>query len=155
MKKYRIRSQISFGGGGGQEESDCTTPLRKPGSHLLLLRNYTGFTKTCLCNVFFLSFLGKTKQIWPVQETYKKLSRQFCLINHCGNKIDRNYIVFKYLLIVFLKVGPNVLLSNHYFHLPLETQCALSIDLIRIIKVIYTYIYEVLDPCVIYLSLSL
>ena len=29
------RGQISFGGGGGQEESDCTTPLRKPGSVLL------------------------------------------------------------------------------------------------------------------------
>jgi len=25
------KGQISFGGGGGQEESDCTTPLRKPG----------------------------------------------------------------------------------------------------------------------------
>ena len=37
MKKCHIRSQISFGGGGGQEESDCTTPLRKPGFHLLLL----------------------------------------------------------------------------------------------------------------------
>ena len=31
------RGQISFGGGGGQEESDCTTPLRKPGSLLRIL----------------------------------------------------------------------------------------------------------------------
>ena len=30
------RGQISFGGGGGQEESDCTTPLRKPGFVLII-----------------------------------------------------------------------------------------------------------------------
>ena len=30
------RGQISFGGGGGQEESDCATPLRKPGFVLII-----------------------------------------------------------------------------------------------------------------------